>query len=50
MTTSFGNSMGRFYETFGNSIPATMEREMSDRKFAGKKVTSQQWYRVDPPR
>ncbi len=37
------NSIGRFYETFGNSIPETVERTLS----AG--ATSRKWYRPDPP-
>lgn len=34
------NSIGRFYETFGNSIPQTVEREISD--------TTRTWFRQDP--
>lgn len=37
------NSTGRFYETFGNSIPDTKERKLSTRQ------TSRQWYRSNPP-
>ncbi|MEM8487437.1 MAG: M14 family zinc carboxypeptidase [Bacteroidota bacterium] len=37
------NSTGRFYETFGNSIPDTKERTLSTRQ------TSRQWYRSNPP-
>ena len=37
------NSMGRFYETFGNSIPDTKERKLVSRQ------TSRQWYRSNPP-
>ncbi|MBO6576884.1 MAG: hypothetical protein JJ896_16060 [Rhodothermales bacterium] len=37
------NSAGKFYETFGNSIPETVERELSSRS------TSRQWYRPNPP-
>ena len=37
------NSVGRFYETFGNSIPQTVERTLS------KEATSQEWYRMNPP-
>lgn len=47
--TNNRNSMGRFYETFGNSSPKTMERDLSDATYAGKPVTSAQWYRADPP-
>ena len=37
------NSIGRFYETFGNSIPDTVERTLSSRH------TSREWYRPEPP-
>lgn len=37
------NSTGRFYETFGNSIPDTKERKLSSRQ------TSREWYRPNPP-
>ena len=37
------NSIGRFYETFGNSIPDTKERKLVERQ------TSRQWYRSNPP-
>ena len=37
------NATGRFYETFGNSIPETVERELSSRQ------TSREWYRTNPP-
>ena len=37
------NSIGRFYETFGNSIPDTVERTLSTRH------TSREWYRPQPP-
>ncbi|MFP6583629.1 MAG: peptidase, partial [Candidatus Hydrogenedentota bacterium] len=47
--TNNHNSMGRFYETFGNMSPKTMKRDLSNSTFAGKKLTSQQWYRADPP-
>jgi len=47
--TNNHNSMGRFYETFGNASARTMERDLSKVKFAGKDLTSQQWYRADPP-
>ena len=47
--TNNHNSMGRFYETFGNLSPRTMERDLSESKFSGKPVTSQEWYRADPP-
>ena len=47
--TNNRNSMGRFYETFGNGSARTMERDLRDAEYAGKKVTSEQWYRPDPP-
>ncbi|MDP7638658.1 MAG: M14 family zinc carboxypeptidase, partial [Candidatus Hydrogenedentes bacterium] len=47
--TNNRNSMGRFYETFGNSHAGTFERDLSNSSFAGKKTTSRQWYRPDPP-
>ncbi|NNE35343.1 MAG: hypothetical protein HKN13_08910, partial [Rhodothermales bacterium] len=37
------NSTGRFYETFGNSIPETVERKLETRQ------TSREWYRSNPP-
>ncbi len=37
------NSNGRFYETFGNSVPGTYERKLS------KRQTSREWYRSNPP-
>lgn len=37
------NSTGRFYETFGNSIPDTKERKLSTRQ------VSREWYRTNPP-
>ena len=37
------NSLGRFYETFGNSIPDTKKRKLTTRQ------TSQEWYRPNPP-
>ena len=37
------NATGRFYETFGNSVPETLERELPAR------VTSTKWYRPNPP-
>jgi hypothetical protein len=38
------NAIGRFYETFGNSIPTTMNRTL------GENFTSVHWYRPNPPR
>ncbi len=43
------NSIGRFYETFGNSVPKTMEREIRRRDAAGNPSTSREWYRAFPP-
>jgi hypothetical protein len=43
------NAVGRFYETFGNSMPGTFERNLRDEKFVGKPVTEVQWYRPWPP-
>ncbi|NIP83977.1 MAG: peptidase, partial [Gemmatimonadetes bacterium] len=37
------NGLGRFYETFGNSVPWTRERTLGDRS------TSVEWYRPNPP-
>jgi hypothetical protein len=37
------NSIGRFYETFGNSTPETKERELP------YDATSRTWYRPNPP-
>lgn len=36
------NGMGRFYETFGNSVPHTMERSVGG-------ASSPEWYRMNPP-
>tara|TARA_B100000959_G_scaffold274284_1_gene325963 strand:- start:38617 stop:41421 length:2805 start_codon:yes stop_codon:yes gene_type:complete len=47
--TNNHNSMGRFYETFGNGSAETMERDLSNSRFAGADVTSRQWYRAAPP-
>ncbi len=43
------NAMGRFYETFGNSLAGTFERDLSRSRFAGKPVTDVQWYNPWPP-
>jgi hypothetical protein len=43
------NSIGRFYETFGNAGADTYVRDLSDARFAGEPVTSRQWYRSWPP-
>ncbi len=37
------NAIGRFYETFGNSVPATQERTV------GGNRTSEEWFRANPP-
>jgi hypothetical protein len=37
------NSIGRFYETFGNLYPQTEERTLKS------SVTSREWYRPNPP-
>ncbi|RME00879.1 MAG: hypothetical protein D6814_02710, partial [Calditrichaeota bacterium] len=37
------NAIGRFYETFGNSVPDTKERKLQ------KRQTSVEWYRPSPP-
>jgi hypothetical protein len=42
--TNTRNSVGRFYETFGNSVPNTMERRL------GETATRTEWYRPNPPR
>lgn len=40
--TNTRNAVGRFYETYGNSVPNTMERTVEGR-------TSVEWYRPNPP-
>jgi hypothetical protein len=42
--TNTRNAMGRFYETFGNSVPNTMKRELQNN------ATQVHWYRPNPPR
>lgn len=42
--TNTRNAVGRFYETFGNSFPNTVERTL------GERSTSVEWYRPSPPR
>lgn len=42
------NSIGRFYETFGNAGANTYVRDLSKSSFAGDPVTSREWYRPDP--
>ncbi|HUO84837.1 MAG TPA: peptidase, partial [Thermoanaerobaculia bacterium] len=43
------NATGRFYETFGNTMAGTFDRDLEDVKFVGKPVTEVQWYRPWPP-
>ncbi|MEP6735371.1 MAG: M14 family zinc carboxypeptidase [Chryseolinea sp.] len=43
------NSIGRFYETFGNAGANTYLRDLSDDKYAGDSATTREWYRPDPP-
>lgn len=43
------NSIGRFYETFGNAGADTYIRDLSHESYAGEPVTSRQWYRSWPP-
>jgi hypothetical protein len=43
------NSIGRFYETFGNAGADTYVRDLSNDRYAGEPVTSRQWYRAWPP-
>jgi hypothetical protein len=38
------NAIGRFYETFGSSVPNTMVRRL------GPSATGVEWYRPNPPR
>jgi len=42
------NSLGRFYETFGNAGASTYDRELKG-SFAKKKITKKAWYRPVPP-
>ncbi|NIM20608.1 MAG: hypothetical protein GTO51_10330 [Candidatus Latescibacteria bacterium] len=42
------NSIGRFYETFGNAGASTFERKL-EQSFAERKVTRREWYRPLPP-
>lgn len=42
------NSIGRFYETFGNAGSNTFLRDLSTGKYAGKPATAREWYRPDP--
>lgn len=42
------NSIGRFYETFGNAGGNTYLRDISRARYAGDPVTRREWYRPDP--
>ncbi|MEN6560565.1 MAG: M14 family zinc carboxypeptidase [Acidobacteriota bacterium] len=45
------NSIGRGYETFGSGTAETVERVLrpNEERYAGRPVTSQEWYRPMPP-
>ncbi len=43
------HSIGRFYETFGNSLAGTFRRYLEETEFVGKPVVTRQWYRPSPP-
>ncbi len=43
------NSIGRFYETFGNAGANTYLRDLSRQSYAGDPATSREWYRPAPP-
>ncbi len=43
------NSVGRFYETYGNAGANTYLRDLSKAKYAGDPATSREWYRPTPP-
>ncbi|HEY0811406.1 MAG TPA: M14 family zinc carboxypeptidase, partial [Longimicrobiales bacterium] len=43
------NSIGRFYETFGNAGANTFIRDLANSRYAGDMVTSREWYRPVPP-
>ena len=43
------NSVGRFYETFGNAGADTYLRDITRSKYAGDPATTREWYRPDPP-
>jgi hypothetical protein len=42
------NAIGRFYETFGNSIPTTMERDL-EAEGGWARTTTVEWFRANPP-
>ena len=43
------NSIGRFYETFGNAGANTYLRDLAEQKYAGDPATTKEWYRPVPP-
>ncbi|GAA4470401.1 M14 family metallopeptidase [Nibrella saemangeumensis] len=43
------NSVGRFYETFGNAGANTYLRDLAEQKYAGDPATTKEWYRPAPP-
>lgn len=43
------NSVGRFYETYGNAGANTFMRDLANAKYAGDNATSREWYRPYPP-
>ncbi len=43
------NSVGRFFETFGNAGADTYVRKLDDERFAGEPATARTWYRPWPP-
>jgi len=45
------NSMGRGYETFGNTTAETIERVLrpNEQRYVDRPVTSREWYRPFPP-
>jgi len=47
--TNNHNAVGRFYETFGNGVAATLERDLKNASYADERVNSRQWYRALPP-
>ena len=47
--TNNHNSIGRFYETFGNGNAGTFERQLRHVQFAKSRINTRQWYRSWPP-
>ncbi len=47
--TNNHNANGRFYETFGNHVAKTVERDITNSTYANEKITKKTWYRSDPP-